>query len=252
MTLIGNVGSDIDSASVYKTLKEYGVESFGVKRCNQEKTGKAFIFVESSGHSMISILSGANSILSPEDIKKRKRFFKNTGYCLIQSEIPLDTVAEACRTAHESGARTILKPSVCGAIPPEVLSMVDILVPNEEELNELCPGPSTLQEKTASLLECGIETVIVTLGENGCYVRSAGLEKHFPAVPFPSVDNTGASDAFISALASYLLYGCSMEEAVRIACYAAGFCISREGVVPSLIDKRSLETYIKQKEDSLL
>lgn len=252
VTLIGNVGSDIDSASVYKTLKEYGVEPFGVKRCSQTDTGKAFIFVESGGHSMISILPGANNILTPEDIQKRRRFFKNTGYCLIQSEIPLDTVAEACHVAHEYGAKTILKPSVYGQIPTELLSQVDILIPNEDELNELCPGPSTLQEKTASLMECGIGTMIVTRGEKGCYVRSGELEQYFPAVSFPSVDNTGASDAFISALASYLLYGYSMEQAVQIAAYAAGFCISREGVVPALIDQRSLETFIKQKEDSLI
>lgn len=252
VSLIGNVGSDVDSDYIYKVLNEYGVESFGVKRCHQEKTGKAFIFVESSGHSMISILSGANNTLTPEDIRQRKRFFKNTGYCLIQSEIPLDTVAETCRVAHEYGAKTILKPSVCGSITPDVLSGVDILIPNEDELNELCPVPSTLQEKTASLLEYGIEIVIVTLGERGCYLRTADLEKYFPAISFPSVDNTGASDAFISALASYLLYGYTLDKAIQIASYAAGFCISLEGVVPSLVDKRSLETYIKQKETSLI
>ncbi|MBS7008103.1 PfkB family carbohydrate kinase [Anaerostipes sp.] len=252
VTLIGNVGSDLDSASIYKSLKEYGVEPFGVKRCSQTDTGKAFIFVESGGQSMISVLPGANDMLTPEDIRNRRRFFKNTGYCLIQSEIPLDTVAEACRIAHEYGAKTILKPSVYGKIPKEVLSEVDILVPNEDELNELCPGPYTLQEKTASLLECGIEIIIVTQGEKGCYVRSDELEMYFPAVSFPAVDNTGASDAFISALAAYLLYGYSLEQAVKIATYAAGFCISREGVVPALIDQRSLETFIKQKEDSLI
>ena len=151
---------------------------------------------------------------TPEDIQKRKRFFKNTGYCLIQSEIPLDTVAEACRVAHEYGAKTILKPSVCGHIPSEVLAQVDILIPNEDELNELCPDYASIEEKTAFLLECGIEIVIATLGERGCYVRCVNLDKYFPAVPFPSVDNTGASDAFISALASYLLYGYSLEEAL--------------------------------------
>lgn len=252
VTLIGNVGSDIDSDYIYKALEEYGVESFGVKRYNEAKTGKAYIFVESSGHSMISILAGANNTLTPDDIQKRKRFFKNTGYCLIQSEIPLETVAEACRVAHEYGAKTILKPSVCSHIPSEVLAGVDILVPNKDELNELCPDYSGIEEKTAFLLECGIEIVIVTLGERGCYVRCADLDKYFPAMPFPSVDNTGASDAFISALSSYLLYGYSLEDAVQIATYAAGFCISREGVVPSLIDKRSLETYIKQRDESLI
>lgn len=252
VTLIGNVGSDIDSDYIYKLLNEYSVESFGVKRCLQAKTGKAFVFLEASGHSIISILSGANAILTPKDIQTRKRFFKNTGYCLIQSEIPLDTVAEACRVAHEYGGKTILKPSVCGHIPADILAGVDILIPNEEELSELCPAQAAVPEKAADLMECGVKTVIVTLGDKGCYVRSAALDKYFAAASFPSVDNTGASDAFISALASYLLYGYPLEKAVRIAIYAAGFCVSREGVVPSLIDKRSLETYIRHKEKDLI
>lgn len=252
VALIGNVGSDIDSDFIYKVLNEYGVESFGVKRNNQTKTGKAFIFVEASGHSMISILSGANDTLTPDDIQQRRRFFKDSGYCLIQSEIPLDTVVETCLVAHEYGAKTILKPSVCESIPPEVLSGVDILIPNEDELSELCPDQPSLQEKTAYLLECGIEIVIVTLGDKGCYLRTADTEKYFEAMPFTSVDKTGASDAFISAFVSYLLYGYSLDKAIQIATYAAGFCVSLEGVVPSLVDKRRLETYIKQKDSSLM
>ena len=74
----------------------------------------------------------------------------------------------------------------------------------------------------------------------------------FPASAFPSIDNTGASDAFISALASYLLYGYPLREAVRIATYAAGFSISREGVIPALINKSSLETYIRQIDSGLI
>lgn len=40
VTLIGNVGSDIDSDYIYKALDEYGVESFGVKRYHQLKPVK--------------------------------------------------------------------------------------------------------------------------------------------------------------------------------------------------------------------
>ena len=46
--------------------------------------------------------------------------------------------------------------------------------------------------------------------------------------------------------------GYSIQNAVRIASYAAGFCISREGVVPALIDKNSLESYIRQHDPELL
>ena len=41
-------------------------------------------------------------------------------------------------------------------------------------------------------------------------------------------------------------------KAVRIATYAAGFSVTREGVVPSLIDRNSLEAYIRQREPDLL
>lgn len=82
--------------------------------------------------------------------------------------------------------------------------------------------------------------------------RSDDNEKHFPAMDFISIDNTGAGDAFIAAFASYMLYGYNLESAIRIAGYAAGFSITREGVVPSLIDKNTLEAYIIEKEPELL
>lgn len=40
--------------------------------------------------------------------------------------------------------------------------------------------------------------------------------------------------------------------AIRIASYAAGFCISRQEVCEALIDRASLETYIQRNEPDLL
>ncbi len=252
VTLIGNVGFDLDSNYIYNTLNEYEVDTSGIKRCNDIDTGKAYVFVESSGDSMISILSGANDIFTPEDIEEKKHLFENTGYCLIQSEIPIETVYKACVVANEYNAKIILKPSTCSNIPAEILSSIDIIVPNRNELNELCPNYTYIEDQTDYLLSCGVKTIIVTLGDQGCYVKTAEWNEYFPAANFPSVDNTGASDAFISALASYLLYGYSLRDSVRIAIYAAGFSISREGVITSLIDKNSLETYIRQNESNLV
>ncbi|HJC34566.1 MAG TPA: LacI family DNA-binding transcriptional regulator [Candidatus Mediterraneibacter faecipullorum] len=253
VSLIGNVGSDMDSDQIYQTLNENGVDTSGVKRCTQADTGKAYIFVDSVGDSMISILTGANALFTPQDIRKRKHLFENTGYCLIQSEIPPDTLMEACQIAHEHNAKTIVKPSACSSMTWEMLSMIDIIIPNEDELFELCSKyyPS-MEAQAASMLECGIQVVIVTLNERGCYVKTKDWDEYFPAVHFPAIDKTGASDAFISAFASYLLYGYELKSAVKIATYAAGFCISREGVLPALIDRSSLESYINQNEPGLL
>ena len=66
------------------------------------------------------------------------------------------------------------------------------------------------------------------------------------------MDNTGAGDAFISALAAYLLDGYGMVSAARIATYAAGLSTTRQGVSPSLVDKETLEGFIAQTEPELL
>lgn len=253
VSLIGNVGSDTDSDQIYQTLIENGIDTTGVRRCTQAHTGKAYIFLDSAGDSMISILTGANALFTPQDIRKEKHLFENSGYCLIQSEIPPDTLMEACQIAHEHNAKTIVKPSACSSMTREMLSMIDIIIPNEDELFELCSKyyPS-MEAQAASMLECGIQVVIVTLRERGCYVKTKDWDGYFSAAQFPAIDKTGASDAFISAFASYLLYGYDLKSAVKIATYAAGFCISREGVLPALIDKSSLESYINQNEPGLL
>ena len=43
-----------------------------------------------------------------------------------------------------------------------------------------------------------------------------------------------------------------MDNAIRIATYAAGFCVSRQGVVPALVDRNTLETHISKVEPKLL
>lgn len=252
VSVIGRVGNDVDSDTVYRALNITGVDSIGVKRCSGYKTGQAYIFVQRDGDSMISILSGANEALLPEDIRESDRVFENTAFCLVQTEIPMETVTEVCRTAKKHGAQTILKPVACSVLPEDLLRNVDIIVPNEAEINAICPSADDLETQASLLLAAGVGTVIVTLGADGCFVKTGQEAKYFPAVPFDMVDASGAADAFISALASYLLEGRSLHTAIRIASYAAGFTISREGVTPSLVDKNTLESYVKQREPELL
>ena len=94
-------------------------------------------------------------------------------------------------------------------------------------------------------MQKGVKTVIVTLGSEGCYVCSRDCSMHIPAAPFEPVDTTGAADAFIAALAVFLSEGKDLKDALRCAVYAAGFSTTRIGVIPALIDRVSLEHYIR-------
>lgn len=252
VSLIGSVGNDADSEMIFRTLKAYNIDSIGTKRHSGYRTGQAYIFVQNDGDSMISIMSGANEALMDQDFHALERIFDNTAYCLIQTEIPMKAVVNACSFARERGIRTILKPAACSFLPEELLCNVNIIVPNQDEINEICPFQGNHSKQADYLLDHGVQTVIITLGADGCYVKNADFSDYFPALPFDSVDSSGACDAFISALSSYLLYGYDLKSAVKIASYAAGFSITRQGTVPALIDRNTLESYILQREPALL
>lgn len=252
VTLVGEIGNDADAAFLFDTLEQENVTTQGVHRDLTAQTGKAYIYIENSGESAVTILSGANGNLSAAGIRKRQYLFENAGYCLLATEIPIETVIEAAKTAKEYGVKNILKPAALKTIPEELLALTDIFIPNRKEAAALCPDGDTVEERAQYFLEKGVGTVIITLGEDGCYLRTADREKYFPAADFVAIDATGGADAFICALASCLSEGFSLDRSIRIATYAAGFCVSRQGVVPALVDRNTLETHISKVEPELL
>lgn len=221
--LIGNVVSDPAADYIYKTMRQAHVDATGVRRAIGADTGKAYIFVNGRGESMNSLLAGANESPTPDDITERDQIFRNTGYCLIQTEIPMDTVAEACRTARRHQAATIVKPSSCDHLPEDLLTLIDILIPNLNKLNTLIPRPGSVVDKAKQFIDGGVGKVIITLGERDCTLVTASGHKDIPAYETRTVDDTGASDAFISALSSYLRKGCSQDKAAHIANLAASW-----------------------------
>lgn len=250
--LIGKIGNDYDSTVIYDTLKKEHVLTHGIRRSSASATGKAYIHVQKDAESCITVLPGANETLSPEDILSREHLFDGCGYCLISTEIPMNTCMQAAKTAHFHHAKNIVKPATLKALPTELLANADIFVPNEREAALLCPFENTVEGQADYFYQKGCPVIIITLGHQGSYVKTADFSGYFPAADFPSIDSTGGADAFIAALASYLTEDYPLLNAVKIATLAAGFCISRTGVVPALIDRTSLENHIKMTEPTLL
>ena len=249
---IGCVGDDADADLLYEYAKGYQVDTFGIRRSKGQKTGQAYIFVQEDGDSMISIMSGANNSTTAEDIANSERLFTNASYCMIQTEIPLDAIMKAAELARKHGVTTVLKPSACSFLPTRLLKLTDIIVPNLEELNEICPGKESMEEKARYLLSQGIQIVIVTQGAKGCYICTDDFSCSLPAIDVISVDSSGAGDAFIATLVSYLLYDYDLISAAKIATYAAGLSTTRQGTTTALVDRFTLEPYIRRMDPKLL
>lgn len=251
VTLIGKVGNDYDATLIYACMEEHDVDIHGISRdCNFE-TGKAYIHVQNDGESTITILKGANQALTSSDITINEELFENAGYCLLQTEVPDSTIKTAAKLAHCHGVKTILKPAAMHNICDSLMQFIDIFVPNRKEADLLAPQTKSIEEKAELFIKKGAKTVIITLGHNGCYIKDPSFTGYLPAAKFIPVDTTGAADAFIAALAVYLASGYPLQNAAKIATYTSGFCISRQGVIPALIDRNTLESYIKRFEPEL-
>ena len=240
--LIGRIGSDYDGIVVQDTLSKYHVHTEGLIRDSSD-TGRAFIYILNNGESAITAYSGANQNLSIADIHKNRHLFTNASYCLLPTEIPIEVIEYSAALAKQHNAKVMLKPASINEISDTLLSMTDYFVPNESEINTLCPHLQDYKAQCQYFLDKGVGTVILTLGSRGCYLQTAEESCHFPASSHIAVDTTGGCDAFLSALAAYLSEGTSLHKAIHYANCAAGFCVSQAGVVPALIDREALELY---------
>ena len=252
VSLIGEVGNDADASFAIDTLIRENVSTQGVHSNLKEPTGKAYIYIKKNGESMITIATGANATLESNAIREREHLFKNTGFCLLSTEIPFPTVLEVAKTAHKYGVKNIIKPATLKKLPVELLQLSDIFIPNKKEALALCPQHDTIESQANYFHEKGAPIVIITLGSCGCYLKTSDIEMYFPAATVTPVDTTGGADAFISTLAAYLTTEHPLIDVIKIATYSAGFCVSRQGVVPSLVDKNTLENHIKSLAPELL
>ena len=244
-TMVGRVGSDSFGPFLVDNLKSNDVDTSQVLKTDSA-TGTAIIVVDATGPNSIVLSPGANGMVTPADVDSAS--FSNSGLLLLQLEIPTPTVLRAAKRAREHGMQVILNPAPAKSLPVELLSNVDILIPNESELALLTGLPvtdaSSAEVAAKEILKQGVKTVIVTLGSKGALLVTATQVKHVDTYKVNVVDTTAAGDAFIGGFASSLLSGKSLEDSVRYGCACGALATTKFGAQPSLPTKDEVETFI--------
>jgi ribokinase len=216
-TFVGALGADGAAAVLRDVLAAEGIEA-GVATSPQP-TGRAIITVDEHGENAIVVVSGANA-----DV--RVTSLPDAAVMLTQLEVPMDTVGDALRLARHAGMRTIVNPAPAAALPHELLALVDVLVPNEHELDHLGAA--------GELLAAGVGAIVTTLGAAGARVLTVYEEWQVAPFPVDVVDTTGAGDAFCGVLAACLARGDSLAVAAHTAAAAGALATTRHGAVPSI------------------
>ena len=256
VAMVGRVGSDTLGDSLVDAIAAADVDYTYITRDPEAPTGVALITVDDVGRNTIVVALGANGELSTADVAAAEAALTATDVLLLQLETPVETVMRAAQIAHSHDGKVVLNPAPACLLPRDFLATVDVLVTNESESAYLTGSPVNDQDgarvAACTLVELGVDVVIITLGEQGALVAQREQKDSPPhtrlVAPFrvSPVDTTGAGDAFIASLAVALAEGKPLMEAVRWGNAAGALTTTKMGAQPSLPRRLEVETLLTE------
>jgi len=233
--LIARVGDDDFGRLGMALWAAEGIATWHVECAAGERSGVAQILVYDDSDNSIAVFAGATSGMDAGNASRAAAMIQGCGVVMASCEVPLATTQEAFRIARAAGAITLLNPAPARPLAPELLSLVDVLTPNENELVALAGVGLSIDDAASALLAQGTRAVLVTLGSLGCRLYRSG---HGPvAVAGRSVtvaDTLGAGDTFTGALAAALARGEALPQAMRWANTAAAFSVGKHGAIDGI------------------
>lgn len=243
--MFGLVGDDAHGAALVEGLNQEGVDTSGVEVDTHKPTGLAVITVDDQAENTIVVSPGANSNLAPQHLATHGETITQAKVLLVQLEVPIAAIAKAVDLCE---GIVCLNPAPAQQLTADLLSYVDVLIPNRSELASLVDAPQPTDvdqtlEAVSHLPTTG--SIVVTLGAEGALVVEDGTATHLPPYSVTAQDPTGAGDAFCGALARELSRGRNLTEAAVWANAAGALAASQRGAQSSMPTIEEVEALLE-------
>lgn len=254
---LGKVGDDAFGRLLLGTVEKAGIETKGILVDPEVFTTLAFVTFDDTGDRSFSFARkpGADTRLTWEEVDKAlideaKVFHFGT---LSLTDEPVRTTTQKCVAyAKEQGKLITCDPNLRKPLWPSEeaakeqilwsLQQADVVKISDDEVDFL--WNCTPEEGADKLLgEFGVSLAMVTLGPNGCLLKTAKARCSVPSPRVHPIDTTGAGDIFGGSAVSKLLELCkpvadlTEEDLLEIGTFAAtAASLSTEsyGGIPSI------------------
>jgi len=229
--VVGKVGRDGFGDFYVTRLRKEGVDAEGVVRDDAAATSATMVLVHADGERSFIHYLGANATLTDGDIRMewlQGAKVLHVAGALLMPEFDGEPMAGVLRQAREMGLTTAL--DTCWdstgrwmeTLAP-CLPHVDVFLPSIEEARMLT-GLDEPEAVAEALVDRGVKTVALKMGERGCHLRTADGQWTLPAYRVDVVDATGAGDAYAAGFLAGLVKGWDPEQTGRFANAAGALC----------------------------
>ena len=243
VTFVCKVGRDIFGDNAIKGYEKEGIDTSHILR-SDAPSGVALILVDAKAENSIAVAPGANGDLTPADICNLRGVIAEASYLILQLEVPVETVLESARIAHEAGVYVILNPAPACPLPEELFKYISLITPNQTEtalMTGIEADEASLDRAVDALHAKGVKDVIITLGSRGSLVCTGGKNEFVPACKVKAVDTTAAGDTFCGALCVALSEGKSLTEAAAFATKASALAVQKMGAQDSIPYRKDIQ-----------
>ncbi|MGQ9697533.1 MAG: carbohydrate kinase family protein [Armatimonadota bacterium] len=233
---LGMVGNDGFGDFVVQTLEKSGVDAGGVVRTEEAHTSATMIMVHADGERSFLHYIGANAAYREEHVdfdRVRAARVLHVAGALVMPGLDGEPMARVLKRAREAGVMTALD-TVYDAtgrwmsVLAPCLEHADLFLPSLEEAKCLT-GQDEPPAIAQALMDRGVGTVVIKLGERGSYIRSREGELRLPAYKITPVDGTGSGDAFVAGFLAGHLSGWDLEKTGRFANAVGAMCVTALG-----------------------
>lgn len=235
--MIGKVGKDSFGETLINQLKNNKVKTDYIYR-DDCASGVAMITVDKNAENSIVVAPGANFRVLEEDIDKCIGAIDESDIVVLQLETPINTIKYALQKSKKLGKYTILNPAPAVKLEDDIIENVDLLTPNETEL-EILSGvkietEDDIKKAAYVMIEKGVKQLIVTLGSKGSLYIDKDNLKLKKSYKVEAIDTTAAGDSYTGALAVAFAKNKDIDEAMDFASKVGALAVTKEGAQSSL------------------
>ena len=265
---IGKVGDDPFGDFLRQTLNQNAVDTSYLVSGTDSRTTLAFVATRSDGSKDITFYRnpGADIQLAPEEIDEayiQSAELFHYGSVSLSHQPSRDATLKAIRCAKDAGVFISYDPNLRLMLwdgPDEakhwmweVMPYANVVKIADEEWEFIMDTPS-LQDGSARLIEMGIDLIVVTRGEHGCYYNNGLNQGYVDGFGVDVIDPLGAGDGFVAAMLSRLvplpksvLDDDQLRAIMRYANAAGALTTQKVGVIPALPTASEIENFMDNR-----
>jgi len=257
---LGQVGNDSAKNLIIDELNKNHIDISNLSILDNNVTGQAYIFSYPTGNNSIVIIGGANKDWEKDKenrLEKVKSSIEKAEFVLLQREVPEEVNIFISKYAKSLKIPVLV--DVGGEdtdLSIDLLSNIDILSPNETELNRIINFQVDKNDDNSIIKACeyirqrsnnkNLE-FLIKLGHLGSkFINKSNdviSQPAFSIESMPIIDTTGAGDCFTGSFCGCYLNGNfqNISESLKFATACAYKSITRFGAGSSMPSKEEAE-----------